>query len=430
VPSGTHVTYTVTVTLSAGQAQALTIQLRGDSNIINRTLTCTSSSNGNADQTGPAGAPSCMWLGPIVAGTFTFVFGGDMNASIADAVPAAVSVVCTDTNSTNTCNDELLSDQVPLTDLTGDVGPVSVGSAPAAASEVNQTPPGGSTVGAGTHVTYTATVVLSSGQAQPVTIQLRGDPNITNRTLTCTSTTNGSAAASSSLGNPSCSWAGPVVAGTFMFVFGGDVSGIVGDAVPDPLSVICSDTNLTNSCEDEAAGVKVALADASGDVGPLALRPPPGVTSEVNQVPNAGSTVVYGGQVAYTATVVLSTPQPFALTIQLRGDASIANRTLACTSSSNGAADVTGPAGNPSCMWNGPLVAGTFTFVFGGVLTGSVGDAVPDAASLVCADTNASNTCSDEAPGDTVPLADANGDVGPLIMTLSHRRTLPMVSRD
>jgi hypothetical protein len=125
VPSGTHVTYTVTVTLSAGQAQALTIQLRGDSNIINRTLTCTSSSNGNADQTGPAGAPSCMWLGPIVAGTFTFVFGGDMNASIADAVPAAVSVVCTDTNSTNTCNDELLSDQVPLTDLTGDVGPVS-----------------------------------------------------------------------------------------------------------------------------------------------------------------------------------------------------------------------------------------------------------------------------------------------------------------
>jgi hypothetical protein len=371
-----------------------------------------------------------MWLGPVVAGTFTFVFGGDMPGSIGDAVPDASSVVCTDTNSTNTCTDELLTDRVALADANGDVGPVTVGSAPAATSEVGQVPPGGSTVAAGTHITYTAIVTLATGQAQAIAIQLKGDPNIGNRTVTCTSSTNGSADAGLATGSPFCKWDGPVVAGTFTFVFEGEVAAAVGDAVPDPASVVCSDTAAPNGCADEAAGVKVALADANTDVGPLALRPPPAVTSEVNQLPAGGSIVTYGTHVVYTATVTLTAPQAQALTIQLRGDSDIGNRALTCLSSSNGLPASKGTGGAPSCKWNGPLLVGTFTFVFSGDISGPVGDAIPHALSVVCTDTNGSNTCDDEVEGDKVALADASGDVGILIMPLSKIVFLPMLARD
>jgi hypothetical protein len=430
VAPGTPVSFTATVTLSAGQPQALTIQLSGDSNIINRTLTCTSSSNGNADTVGWGGAPSCMWLGPVVAGTFTFVFAGTMSGSIGDAVPDPSSVVCTDTNSTNTCGDELPGDKVALADANGDVGPVSAGAAPAATSEVNQVPAAGSTVAIGARVTYTATITLATGQAQALAIQLKDEPNLGSRTVTCTSGTNGSADAVSTTGSPFCKWDGPVVAGTFTFVFAGDVTAAIGDAVPDAASVVCSDTAAPNGCAGEASGVKVALADANNDVGPLALRPPPAVTSEVNQTPPAGSTVIYGTHVGYTATVTLSAPQAQALTIQLRGDNNIVNRTLTCTSSSNGIADSIGSGGAPSCMWLGPVAAGTFTFVFGGTMSGSIADAVPDASSVVCTDTNSTNTCDEEASSDKVALADATGDVGLVSMPLSNLVFLAMVARD
>jgi len=430
VGAGTPVSFTVTVTLSGGQASALTIQLSGDSNIINRTLTCTSSSNGNADVVGWGGAPSCMWNGPINPGTFTFVFGGDMSGSIGDAVPNASSVVCNDTNSTNTCSDEASGDKVALADANGDVGPVTAGSAPAATSEVDQVPPGGSTVAAGTHVTYTATVTLATGQAQALAVQLKNEPNIGNRTLTCTSISNGNADAQSSTASPFCKWEGPVVAGTFTFVFEGDVAAAIGDAVPDAASVVCSDTALPNGCADEASGVKVALADANNDVGPLALRPPPAVTSEVNQLPAGGSIVTYGTHVVYTATVTLSAPQAQALTIQLRGDSDITNRALTCVSSSNGVAVSKSTVGAPSCKWNGPLFGGTFTFVFSGDIGGPVGDAVPHFLSVVCTDTNSSNSCDDQVDGDRVALADANGDVGPLLMPMSKIVMLPMLARD
>lgn len=428
VAPGTPVTYVVTVVLITGQATSLTIQMTGDSDITNRTLTCTSSSNGSADVTGPGGGPSCMWTGPVVAGTFTFTFAGTAAGPIADLLPG--SEVCTDNNSTNTCSDEPGGDRVPLSDSNGDVGPIALADPPQAMSQVSQVPPGGSVVPHGTHVIYVVTVAVVAGQPLPLTIQLRGQMDLINLTLTCTSTTNGPADVTSPGGDPSCMWNAPVLAGTFTFTFAGDMTGNIDDAVPAGDSVVCTDTNANNNCADEALGNRIALADSDGDVGPVTIIPPPDVASEVNQAPDGGTVISKGTPVTYTVSVTLAGAQPQALTIQLAGDANIDNRMLTCTSSTNGPADVTGAGGPPSCMWAGPVAAGTFTFTFTGTAQGAVGDAIPALASVACKDLTASNTCSDEAALYRVPLADADGDVGPLTFQSTFLVRLALVAKD
>ena len=101
-------------------------------------------------------------------------------------------------------------------------------------------------------------------------------------------------------------------------------------------------------------------------LGVVSLRPAqaaaPAATTEVSQVPPAGSAVAAGVTVTYTATVVLSAGQAQSLTIQMSGSANITDRALVCTSTTNGAADTVGWGGAPSCLWNGPVLAGTFTF--------------------------------------------------------------------
>lgn len=428
VALGTPVTYVVTVTLVTGQATSLTIQMTGDADITNRTLTCTSSSNGSADVTGPGGAPSCMWTGPVLSGTFTFTFAGTAAGPIANLLPG--SVVCTDNNSTNTCNDEPTGDQVPLSDSNGDVGPIALADPPQAMSQVDQVPPAGSVVPHGTRLTYTVTVTVIAGQTLPLTIQLRGQMDLINLALTCTSTTNGPADVAGPGGDPSCMWNAPVVAGTFTFTFAGDITGAIDDAVPTADSVVCTDTNANNSCADEALGNQVALADSDGDVGPVTIIPAPDLTSEVNQAPDGGTVITNGTRVTYTVTVTLVTPQSNALTIQLRGDANLNNRALTCTSTTNGGADVTGPGGSPSCIWFGPVAAGVFTFTFAADASGPVGDAVPATLSIACADLNASNTCTDESPFYTIPLVDADGDAGALLFQSTFKVVVPLVAKD
>ncbi len=429
VAAGTVITYTATITLSAGQASSLTIQMSGDSNLTDRTLTCTSSTNGAADTSGPGGAPSCMWNGPVVAGTFAFVFTGKAGGAIANLLPG--SVVCTDTNSTNTCNDEAAGDRVALTDSTADVGSVSVAAAPpAATSQVTQVPPGGSTVAYGTTVTFTVTVSLTVGQVLPLTIQLRGQDVMTNRTLSCTSSANGVADVIGSGGAPSCMWNGPVLAGTFTFIFAGKLEGPLEDSVPHATSVVCTDANSSNTCSDDDVAARVALADSDGDVGPLAVIPGPSLTSEVNQAPDGGTTIANGAPVSYTVSVTLTTGQANAFTIQLAGDVDLAGRTLTCTSSTNGTADTVAAAGTPGCMWTGPVAAGTFTFTLTGTASGAIGDAVPAAASVACTDINSNNTCADEAEQYVIPLDDSDGDVGALPFETTFTITLMMVAKD
>lgn len=428
VAPGTTVTYTVTVTLATGQASSLTIQMTGTANLTDKALVCTSTAQGAADTTGPGGGPSCKWDGPVIADTFTFTFSGKVSGPVADLL--AGSVVCTDTNSSNTCSDEATGDQAAIADSDGDVGPVAVAATPDATSEVTQSPPGNSIVAHGTPVTYTVTVVTGSVLGVPMTIQLKGDADLTGRTLTCTSTTNGPADVTGPGGAPSCMWSAPVAAGLFTFVFSGDAVGAIDDAVPAATSVVCSDTNANNQCDDELAGNRVALADSDGDTGPLSIIPPPDVTSEVDQAPAGGTVIANGAHATYTVTVTLATAQSEALTIQLRGDGNLTNRTLTCTSTTNGAADVTGAGGTPTCMWTGPLVAGVFTMVFAGDATGTVGDAIPSNLSMVCTDLNSSNSCIDETPYYTVALADANGDVGPLTFQTTFKLVLPVVAKD
>jgi hypothetical protein len=81
------------------------------------------------------------------------------------------------------------------------------------------------------------------------------------------------------------------------------------------------------------------------------------------------------------------------------------------------------------------VTAGTFVFTLVGDLSEDIGDAVPDALSVVCTDANDSNTCEDDAIADQVPLSDANSDVGPVTLeaeepVLARRAYLPLVSRD
>jgi len=430
VAAGTTITYTATVTLTVGQAGALTIQMSGDSDITDRLLACTSTSEGAADAVGSGGAPSCKWNGPVTAGTYTFTFSGKASGAIDNLLPG--SVVCTDTNSSNTCTDEAAGDKVALTDTSGDTGAiaVSVAAPPTGTGQVNQVPAGGGTVAHGTVVTFTVSVNLTVAQAQALTIQLRGQAALTNRTLTCTSSTNGTADTIGSAGTPSCMWAGPVTAGTFTFTFAGTLTAALEDSVPNGDSVVCTDANTSNTCSDEAIASTVALADSDGDVGPLALIAAPVLTSEVNQSPDGGTTIANGAPVSYTVTVTLASPQDKALTIQLAGDADLTNRALTCTSSTNGTADVVGSGGAPSCMWAGPVLAGTFTFTFSGTAGGGVDDAVPAAASVACADLNSSNSCADESAFYAIALDDSDGDVGPLTFQTSFRIRIVMVAKD
>jgi hypothetical protein len=427
VAVATPISYSATVTVAAPMAQ-LTIQLRGDANIGTRNLVCTSTSSGNANIVSAAGTPTCKWTAASI-GTFTFVFTGLLSGSIADAVPDAASVVCADTTLNNDCSDETAGNRVLLADATGDVGPVTVGVPPAATSEVNQIPPGGTIVAVGSHVTYSATVTLAGAQPLAFTIQLRGDPNITNRTLTCTSTTNGFAAVTTAAGTPSCRWNGPVAAGSFMMIFAGDVAGPIGSAVPDAASVACIDTNANNDCSDEPAASRVPLVDLTGDVGPLLLIAAPSIFSEVNQDPPSGSTVAIGAHLSYHVVVTVLAGQPQSMTIQLRGDNNLIHRTLTCTST-NGNPTTTVAAGNPSCMWAGPVAAGIYTLVLNADINGNIGDAVPNALSVVCTDTNSSNSCDDEAPTSLTPLSDANGDVGPVTVTTTFKIPIVMVAKD
>ncbi len=429
VPAGTSVTYTAIVTLT-GATQALTIQLKDEANLTGRSLSCTSSVNGAADATQTGGTPRCQWNSPNAAGTFALILTGTMSGAIGDVIPNATSLACIDTNANNNCSDETIGNIIDLADQNGDVGPLTVSTAPSATSEVTQVPVGGSTVALGTRVTYTATVSLAVLSAQAVTIQLRGDANLINRTLVCTSSTNGVADIATPAGVPTCRWDGPVSPGTLTFVFAGDVAGAIADAIPDPASVICTDASLPVGCSDEPASGRIALADANGDVGPLTLSTAPVATTEVNQSPAGGASVANGTPITYTITVVLSAPQAQAMTVQLLGDGNIISRVLACTSTTNGNADVTNPAGSPSCMWLGPVAAGTFTMTFRGVVMGAVGDAVPSAVSVVCTDTNASNNCGDDPVGGHLALSDADGDVGPVGFITSFRLVVPMVSRD
>ncbi|MBK9612005.1 hypothetical protein [Candidatus Amarobacter glycogenicus] len=428
VAAGVTVTYTATVVLSAGQAQSLTIQMSGSANITDRALVCTSTTNGAADTVGWGGAPSCLWNGPVLAGTFTFVFSGKAAGPIASLLPG--SVVCTDTNSSNTCNDEVPGDRLALSDGNGDVGPIALLAPPFVSAELNQAPPGGSAAAYGAVVTYTATVSLTVPQTWPLTIQLKDQPGLTERTLTCSSSSNGPADNVRTSGAPSCIWDAPVLAGTFLFTFTGKMTAPVTDAGPSVDSVVCTDTDADNLCSDEDSGNLVALGDADANVGPLTLIPASVLTSEVSQVPVAGTLVSKSTRVTYVATVNLTVAQDQSLTIQLAGDPDLANRTLTCTSTTNGGADVVGSGGAPSCMWNGPVTAGVFTFTFAGDAMGAVGDAVPDAASVACKDFNSSNTCSDENLFYQVPLADADGDVGALPFQAKFVLTLPLVAKD
>lgn len=167
-------------------------------------------------------------------------------------------------------------------------------------------------------------------------------------------------------------------------------------------------------------GALLLVAFALG--GPAVARPAraaaPIGTSELTQSPAAGSLIAPNTIVTYTVNVTLAVGQAQSLTIQLAaGGIGTSPRTLTCTSSSNGNADSVGSGGSPSCKWNGPVAAGTFTFVFTGPAWDTISDAVPNAASVFCTDTNSSNTCGDEAPGDKTALADSNGDVGPVFLT-------------
>ena len=160
-------------------------------------------------------------------------------------------------------------------------------------TEVNQTPAGSdvTVVTLPTHIVYTATVSISTGQAQALTIQLKGDQNIGTRTLNCSSAANAGPAVAKLNGNPSCRWPGPVNAGTFTFIFAGNLSGSIGDAVPDAASLVCSDSNNNGSCSDEPAESTVGLSDADGDVGALTIAgsgAAPNVTTEVSQFPVGG----------------------------------------------------------------------------------------------------------------------------------------------
>ncbi|MCC6387182.1 MAG: hypothetical protein IT302_07355 [Dehalococcoidia bacterium] len=171
----------------------------------------------------------------------------------------------------------------------------------------------------------------------------------------------------------------------------------------------------------------LVVAFALGD--PATARPAsaaaPVGTSEVTQSPAAGSLIAPNTIVTYTVNVTLSVAQSQSLTIQLAaGGIGTSPRTLTCTSSTNGNADVVGSGGSPSCKWNGPVTAGTFTFVFTGPAWDNISDAVPNGSSVFCTDTNNSNTCGDEAAGDKTPLADSNGDVGPAFVTATVTPTV------
>ncbi len=134
VALGSTITYTVHITLSAGQAAGMSIALRGNANIgpAGRTVTCSAPAGNNVPNQS-TGTPSCGWPGPVTSGAYTLTFFGPVNGPIDDAVPFASSRVCSDTNNNNSCSDEAAGDIVDLLDASGDVGPLTIiGSAPAA----------------------------------------------------------------------------------------------------------------------------------------------------------------------------------------------------------------------------------------------------------------------------------------------------------
>jgi len=188
---------------------------------------------------------------------------------------------------------------------------------------------------------------------------------------------------------------------------------------------------LTRTLPLVAAGIAalvVAFATGSPAAPRRAIAAAPVVTSEVNQSPPGGSNVALGTTITYTVSVTLAVGQAQALTIQLAAGGIGSPRSLTCTSVPNGAADSVGSGGAPSCKWNGPVQAGTFVFTFSGPAVENVVDAVPSVSSVVCTDTNASNTCGDEQAGDKVPLTDANGDVGPVTVPATPTATATSTS--
>ena len=280
-PVGARITYTVTVTLRGPQAanQPLTAQLAISPSITNRAIDCPNSQGKSL-----AANPACMWA-PSVSGPYKMTISGDVTGPISKVVPDGASVMCSDTNSSTSCDDEVSSDKLALVDTNGDVGALPNSLAPIATSEVNQTPPGGSTAPGGTHVVVVATVTLAMSQAAPLGIQLRGDNNIDNRTYRCDSSTNIGRTIVIETINPNCIWTGPVPAGTYTFTYAGTLVGIIGDAVPDPASVVCSMSGTgatgTLGCDGGSALFNVPLQDKDGDVGVVqngpAAPPPPNI---------------------------------------------------------------------------------------------------------------------------------------------------------
>ncbi len=278
-PVGARITYTVTVTLRGPQAsnQPLTAQLAISPTIINRTIVCP-----NSQAASLAANPACMWA-PSVAGPYKMTISGDITGPITKAVPDGASVMCSDSNSSTSCDDELSSERLALVDTNGDVGTLPNSRAPIATSEVSQTPAGGSTAPGGTHIIYVATVTLLMSQAAPLAIQLKGDNNIDNRSYRCDSSTNIGRTQIIDTINPNCIWTGPVPAGTYTFTYSGTLVGLIGDAVPDGASVVCSISGTgatgTLGCDGGSALFNVPLEDKDGDVGIVqngpAADPPP-----------------------------------------------------------------------------------------------------------------------------------------------------------
>lgn len=183
---------------------------------------------------------------------------------------------------------------------------------------------------------------------------------------------------------------------------------------------------LTRTLPVLAAGIAalvVAFAAGTPAAPRRAIAAAPVVTSEVNQSPPGGSNVALGTTITYTVSVTLTVGQAQALTIQLAAGGIGTPRSLTCTSAPNGTADAIGSGGAPSCKWNGPVQAGTFLFTFSGPAVENVVDAIPNVSSVVCTDTNASNTCGDEQAGDKAPLTDGNGDVGPVTVPATATAT-------
>jgi hypothetical protein len=148
------------------------------------------------------------------------------------------------------------------------------------------------------------------------------------------------------------------------------------------------------------------------------------VATDVDMTPPGPAAVASGSDVTYTVNVTLLSALPSSMTIQLAGNTNLVQRSLTCGSTATPVAPLS-VTGNPSCMYAGsasqPVQPGTYTFVFAAVIIGDVPNPVGYGASVVCADRNANNSCTDEVPFDQASLEDPTTNTGNLTVGLDAR---------